>query len=103
MNDKQFRVLLDYLKLSWKGYRIVRKGVKKKIRRHMQQIDCRNISEYIKVLEWNSDIREQTDTLMMVTISLEQCGLLIIGSHETLPLGFENLILRHRAVYQRDL
>lgn len=69
MNDKQFRELLGYLSLSWEGYQKVRKGVKKKIQRHMQQLGCRNISEYIKVLEWNSDVRQQTDTLMMVTIS----------------------------------
>jgi len=36
MNDEQFRQLLDYFQYSWAGYRKVRKGVKKRISRHMQ-------------------------------------------------------------------
>jgi len=36
MDDKEFSQLLQYLGLSWQGYRKVRKGVKKRVSRHMQ-------------------------------------------------------------------
>jgi chemotaxis protein methyltransferase CheR len=36
MDDSQFRRVLDFFGLSWKGYRRVRKGVKKRLARYMQ-------------------------------------------------------------------
>ena len=38
MDDDSFRRLLDRLGLSWQGYAKVRKGVKKRIQRHMQEL-----------------------------------------------------------------
>ena len=51
MDDDQFRILLEYLQYSWTGYRKVRKGVKKRIQRHMQQLGCRNVMDYLKILD----------------------------------------------------
>jgi chemotaxis protein methyltransferase CheR len=51
MDDDQFRILLGYLQYSWTGYRKVRKGVKKRIQRHMQQLDCRSVTDYLKILD----------------------------------------------------
>ncbi len=69
MDDDQFRMLLEYLDYSWSGYRKVRKGVKKRIRRHMQQVYCRDISAYLKILDWQPVRRQECELLMTVSIS----------------------------------
>ena len=43
MQDSAFLKLLDYLGLSWSGYRKVRRGVKKRVARHMGQCGCRTL------------------------------------------------------------
>jgi chemotaxis protein methyltransferase CheR len=69
MDDAAFRQLLDYLNLSWKGYRKVRKGVKKRIRRHMRALDCRTLPDYLAVLDRDQAVREACDHHMTVSIS----------------------------------
>ena len=69
MNDQQFRQVLDRLKLSWDGYRKVRKGVKKRIHRHMQELGCRNVEAYLLALDENSELKEECERLLTVSIS----------------------------------
>ena len=69
MDDDQFRILLEYLQYSWSGYRKVRKGVKKRIARHMNQLQCGNMVDYIKLLEDRPDTRHECQLLMTVSIS----------------------------------
>jgi len=69
MDDDQFRKLLEHLDYSWRGYRKVRKGVKKRIRRHMHQVCCRDISAYLKVLDRQPVRRQECELLMTVSIS----------------------------------
>jgi len=69
MNDYQFNQLLSRLELSWEGYRRVRKGVKKRIRKHMQQLDCKTVSAYLAELGKNDKARRECDILMSVSIS----------------------------------
>jgi chemotaxis protein methyltransferase CheR len=69
MDDLQFRQLLDYFNYSWKGYRRVRKGVKKRISRHMQQLKCRNIDEYFHSLDRDEEVKQQCECLMTVSVS----------------------------------
>ncbi len=69
MDDEQFRLLLDYLGYSWNGYRKVRKGVKKRVRRHMQRLGCRHISSYLDQLAQGNEIRRECEMLMTVSIS----------------------------------
>ena len=69
MDDHHFRQLLKQLGLSWAGYRKVRKGVKKRVGRHMQQLDCRNMREYLDQLEQSEEVRSQCARLMSVSIS----------------------------------
>jgi len=69
MDDTQFRRLLDYFCFSWNGYRKVRKGAKKRIRRHMQSLNCRHISEYIDLMDANPELRQQCERAMTVSIS----------------------------------
>jgi chemotaxis protein methyltransferase CheR len=69
MEDQQFRQLLDFLGLSWKGYRKVRKGVKKRIDRYMQGLGFRTIDPFLSALEKYPEQREQVEKLMTVSIS----------------------------------
>lgn len=69
MHDDQFRQLLDYFQYSWAGYRKVRKGVKKRISRHMQQVRCAGMNEYLKLLDTNVQEREECERRMAVSIS----------------------------------
>ncbi len=69
MDDCQFRKLLEHFELSWAGYYRVRKGVKKRISQHMQQLECRTMAAYLSKLEKNSEQRAQCKRLVMVSIS----------------------------------
>jgi len=69
MEDQQFRQLLDYFGLSWRGYRRVRKGVKKRISRHMSDLGCHNMATYLIELATNEDARHICERLMTVSIS----------------------------------
>jgi chemotaxis protein methyltransferase CheR len=69
MDDLQFRQLLDYFNYSWDGYRRVRKGVKKRISRHMQQLGCRSINTYLYILERNEEVKRHSEGLMTVSVS----------------------------------
>ncbi len=69
MNDQQFRQLLNRLELSWDGYRKVRKGVKKRIGRHMQRLGCRTVQEYFTALDSSQELRKECELLMTVSIS----------------------------------
>ena len=69
MEDTQFRQLLNRFGFSWAGYRKVRKGVKKRLARHMHEIRCRNIEDYIEAIEKDREERLQFERLMTVSIS----------------------------------
>lgn len=87
MDDIQFRQLLEKLDLSWAGYRKVRKGVKKRISRHIQALGCRNMSEYLRELDKSDEVRQECDRLMTVSISRffrDRCLWLTLGN-EILP------------------
>jgi len=69
MDDAQFRTLLELLGYSWDGYRRVRKGVKKRIHRHMQRLGCREIAAYLNLLEYQAVCRREGELLMSVSVS----------------------------------
>ena len=69
MDDQQFRKLLDGFGLSWEGYRKVRKGVKKRIRRHMQELRCQSMESYLTFLEQDQELRLKCERLLTVSIS----------------------------------
>jgi chemotaxis protein methyltransferase CheR len=69
MDDQQFRRLLNRFGFSWPGYRKVRKGVKKRIKKHMNVLGCRNITHYLAELEKSDDVREKCELLLTVSIS----------------------------------
>ncbi|MEE8480915.1 MAG: CheR family methyltransferase [Desulfobacterales bacterium] len=69
MDDQQFYQLLDRFGLSRAGYKKVRKGVKKRISRHMQQLRCRNITDYLNALEKDDEAKKECERLLTVSIS----------------------------------
>lgn len=69
MNDHQFKQLLEFFNRSWKGYRKVRKGVKKRIGRHMQSVGCRQMDGYLQFLKTNEIARNTCERLLTVSIS----------------------------------
>ncbi len=66
---EEFRRLLDCLGLSWQGYRRVRKGIKKRIRRHMQESGYATSEQYLVALEQDKELRTESERLMTVSIS----------------------------------
>lgn len=94
MDDEQFRQLLQYLRLSWKGYRKVRKGVKKRIQRHMRQMGCQYMEAYLIELEKSDETKDECERLMTVSISrfFRDQILWKILQKDVLP----NLIKKHR-------
>lgn len=69
MDDIQFRQLLDYFNFSWAGYRKVRKGVKKRIALHMQELKCRNTGAYLDLLNQSDAARQECERRMTISIS----------------------------------
>ncbi len=69
MDDHQFRQLLNGFGFSWSGYRKVRKGVKKRIKRHMNDLGCQNISAYLMELDESDEVRKKCELLLTVSIS----------------------------------
>jgi chemotaxis methyl-accepting protein methylase len=69
MNDDQFRQLLDDLGFSWQGYRKVRKGVMKRLVRHMRLLHISDAGDYLKRIRAVPEMRREAERLMTVPIS----------------------------------
>ncbi|MBW2063686.1 MAG: hypothetical protein JRJ03_02015 [Deltaproteobacteria bacterium] len=69
MDDTAFRGLLEFLGLSWRGYRKVRRGLKKRVARDMAECGCRTVEQYIRLLERNKALKDHCEMLMGVSIS----------------------------------
>jgi chemotaxis methyl-accepting protein methylase len=60
---------LDFLDRPWSGYRKVRKGVKKRLRRHMTALACSSVQDYLHILGGHPALWQQCEALLAVTIS----------------------------------
>lgn len=69
LSDSEFKQLLDYLDRPWAGFRKVRKGVKKRIRRHMEQLGCGRFEPYLDRIEEDPQLRSQCEQCLTITIS----------------------------------
>jgi len=69
LEDSQFARLLDFLGYSWRGYRRVRKGAKKRVARHMQKLGCRDLVGYLGRLATDPEARAECERRMAVSIS----------------------------------
>jgi chemotaxis methyl-accepting protein methylase len=69
MHELDFRLILDCFGLSPEGYRKVRKGVQKRIVKHMQELHCPAMKAYLERLEIDRDAQKEARRLMDVSIS----------------------------------
>ena len=69
MDDRSFHKILDHFNFSHKGYRKVRKGVKKRLRQHMLTLGCLTVDEYIDILSLRTDVRDACRLHLTVSIS----------------------------------
>jgi chemotaxis methyl-accepting protein methylase len=69
LDDNELKQLLAKLDLCFEGYRRVRKGVKKRLRRHMLELGCKCVDEYIIRVEDDPDVRRRCDLHLLVSIS----------------------------------
>lgn len=69
LSDKEFAKLLAYFDRPFEGYRKVRGGVKKRIRRRMAQIRCTDMEEYLKILDTDPEEKNACENCLTVTIS----------------------------------
>jgi chemotaxis methyl-accepting protein methylase len=69
MEDAHFNSLLEFLGFSWSGYRKVRKGAKKRVLRHMQDLGCRQMSAYLARLAADAALRRACERCLTVPIS----------------------------------
>lgn len=69
LNDDEFRRVLEHLDRPWAGFRKVRKGVKKRLRRHMQALGCISVETYLYLLDHQPEVRTACERHLIVTIS----------------------------------
>ena len=69
LSDDDFRQLLQFLDRPWAGYRRVRKGVKKRVRRHMTALGCPTIGAYLQIIGRHEEERRRCEQALIVTIS----------------------------------
>ncbi len=67
--DDDFRRILEQFDRPWQGYRKVRKGVKKRIRRHMAALAADTVGDYLRILEMDQRQRDVCEESLLVTIS----------------------------------
>ncbi len=69
MDEIDFRLILERFDLSPKGYRRVRKGVQKRIVRHMAVLGCPTAADYLKWLDGDAKLYNEARRHMDVSIS----------------------------------
>ncbi len=69
MSDAALRKLLDYMHLSWSGYRRVRKGVKRRVSHRMREFGVASVEDYIQLLETEPSESREAVRLLTVPIS----------------------------------
>jgi chemotaxis protein methyltransferase CheR len=69
MDDQQFRRILDFFGLSWKGYRRVRKSVKRRLVRYLQDRGFRGTEPFLFALGMEWGHRVEVEKLLSVSIS----------------------------------
>jgi chemotaxis protein methyltransferase CheR len=69
MDSKDFALFLNRFSLSAEGYRKVRKGVQKRVVRHMQEMRCPTMKAYLERLDTDENAEAESHRLMDVAIS----------------------------------
>jgi chemotaxis protein methyltransferase CheR len=69
LDDQQFKTILCSFGLSFQGYRKVRKGVKKRLIRHMRGLGCKMVPDYLERIRNNSEVMHECRLALTVSIS----------------------------------
>ncbi len=69
MTDQEFKAVLNYFDLSWKGYRKVRKGVKRRLVRFMDAAGCRSVGSLLDLCDEDPQVRENCRIVLTVSVS----------------------------------
>ncbi|HNT58396.1 MAG TPA: CheR family methyltransferase [Syntrophales bacterium] len=69
MRDEDFKAVLDFFHLSWRGYRRVRKGVKRRVARHMSDLGCSSVGGYLHLLAGDPCQAREAERLLSVSVS----------------------------------
>ncbi len=69
LSDPEFQTLLNRLDLSWEGYRKVRKGVKKRLRRRVIELGFRRFGDYLAAIEADAELAAECRLIMTISIS----------------------------------
>jgi chemotaxis protein methyltransferase CheR len=69
LSDNEFGLLLEHLNRPWAGFRKVRKGVKKRLRRHMTETGCSTLEQYLTRMDRQPEVRADCERCLRVTIS----------------------------------
>ena len=69
LTDDEFRRVLDHLNRPWAGFRKVRKGVKKRLRRHMHALACPSTGAYLDLIDRRPEVKAACERQLIVTIS----------------------------------
>lgn len=69
LDDQQFKAILGFFGLSFQGYRKVRKGVKKRLVRHMQGLECKMVLDYLERIRNNPTVMHECRLALTVSIS----------------------------------
>lgn len=69
MDDNSFRILLAAAGGRWPGYRKVRRGVQKRLRRHMQALGCPTLEAYRERIRLDPVARRDFRRCLTVSIS----------------------------------
>jgi chemotaxis protein methyltransferase CheR len=69
LEDHEFSRLLNHFDRSWSGYRKVRQGVKKRLRRHMEELGCGGLAQYLALIDQRPDVEAECLRHLAVTIS----------------------------------
>ncbi|AFM26634.1 CheR family methyltransferase [Desulfomonile tiedjei] len=69
IDDEQFQQILAHFDLSWKGYRKIRKGVKKRLTKHMHSLGLDTAQEYLITANRNPMLMDEIRRLLTVSIS----------------------------------
>ena len=69
LSDDAFKKLLGHLDRPWNGFRKVRKGVKKRLRLHMEELGHTTVEGYLLEMERCPEVRTECEHRLMVNIS----------------------------------
>jgi chemotaxis protein methyltransferase CheR len=88
MDDDSLRQIVHFFDLSWRGYKRVRKGVKKRLSRHMLESGCRTIPDYLRLIREDQNVRQRALELLTVSISrfFRDSRLWEVLDHSILPI-----------------